>query len=1070
MNSADLDQVLSKLSPGDCVQFFKGASESDRKAVAVRALQWYEIADAYRVTGSPFVRAMVGFVGELPKRTQKAIELTKQVDAGKVDIPKAVKDEKAHQVARLAVTATAGLTDVRKVGLPDPPSAFAIMRDRKPKWLDKWLEMACEREPLDAWELVRQIENDGLAVCEKGSGYWVAMAESLGQLDGHDLIERLQSDKELLENHLWSMLDSPEAVRALSDPLSVNSDLRTPRFSEEIIDWQRMGARAEKWNRASYIWRLTLAEMAISRQVSRERLMGVVFEWMARLSTDGESKGSAGAIGRTSPVGWFQSLHDEMEVTPEERIEHIHKYIGLLSSKDSGALVWCLGTLGKCPLEKIRISDLTVNLSNVFVQKKKEPAVEALKLIEQIHKAELCDLTELAYTALQAFDHKSADIHKKALAFLKKSKAIEIPEISAGLKERLDSVGGLVRKDAAELVGSENETDSQESENIDTDAGEIVAAARQMSGPLADEAGILAALEAFERGDNIPPALTLNSSSLPKLNPEHKIVPLENIDDLIYLILHVLEGAASTDDYERALDGMTRLCHDRPRDFESRVSSLKKKIADRIGEFGATFGFRPFQGINALVDLCGVARAWIEGKVDQPGIFKPVLEALGIPSTTQMFYAGPMLFLSERTHGIARLVVKRTPLPLLSAPTHKGGWIDPLVLPERIKAWQSASVKLDKADFIQALLRLAPEHRTEALYLVPSGDSEFLNSLRYALGAELVGSPSPELWVAAFRCRSPRGLNEQLRNKHRELGPDSAVPAEYKENLKAFTDKNKGVFGTSFDHQASGMPIISSPEYSSRAAQKYFPTELLHCKTVHWDTSDAIELFWPQFRESYFYYHVRRVAGFLDSSGNYWKGSWDSLFDPDVSASGMASWLIALGLSAKQTEAARLALDALIATIDDDRLDGPTFGIVLGKLLPTGHMTLSRWITGLKDVARISPVHRNFVLRTIEYCLGTIPTDDMKSAPISMLELLYECLSASGEIITLESARNYLQKVGGKGKGAKLAKLILEMPDNKYQAHRKSVALQMLRGRVQRVQRWQSWQKPADRPAALAKV
>ncbi|HEY9869322.1 MAG TPA: DUF6493 family protein [Candidatus Obscuribacterales bacterium] len=1057
MKTEDLDRVLALRDKDKCVRFFAGASEADRRTVARRALQWYEVAHAFEETDTPFVRSLAVIGGNAPKRIQKALDLRKDVEQGRLDIPREARDPAILPLARLALLASAGLTDVRKAGLPDLASAFVVMRDRRPSWFGRWLDFACEREPVGAWSLVRQVELDGLAIAERGSSYWLSMALGLGQREVAELLGELKNDRELLECHLWRMLEEDRAMQALSDPNSITEQLRDRRLLEADFDWRTWPARHEQWRRASYIWKVALAELGLADRSLRDRLLEACFTWITRLSTDGQSRSTGGSSQNSPPAEWFRSIHDELNLSPTDMDSMLNRYVGLLSTKDSGTLLWSLECIGKCHREYLPVEDLLGCLPNVFYQRRKEPAAAALKLLEGLVADNPAKLEQIAVVVLDALDHTSSDIHKRALAILKRTEALRSEVVRSELKSRSERLSGLVKQQAQRLVpdGAESEASHVPTEDegyID----QLLATAASLPSRLAEVAGIQAAVAAVRDGGALPPCLTLASTHIPRLDPAQRVQPLQSLDDLVVLFMHVLQGGASADDVERVLDGLMRLCHERPADFDSRVSSLRKKVDEMLTNVESSFAFKPFSGVNVLLDLSAIGRAWMDGKVYHQGIIKPLLQAFGVAVQHPLSLPGPLQFFSERAFSIANHVPKRRSLPLLSAPTHEGGWIDPLVLPERLGQWRSAGVNIDKADFIQALLRLAPDNRTRALELLPAGNEEYLSALKWALGGELQGAlRTAEIWVAAFRCREPRGNSQLLRERFPGLGPDCAERATYGEKLKEYSQRSNGIFGLTMDHASNLLPIESCPLVKQRPGVKFFPTELLHDQTVTWDTSDVLELIWPLDRESYFAYQTRRMALYLDSQGTYWKSAWHCLFDPDVPTSGLGAWLIALALSAKQPEAARTGLDALIASIEDCRLDGTTFGTVLGKLLSTGKITLARWIRALRDVARISPLHCDFVGIALQRCLATLPPDSVQSPPIPMLELLYECSTASGASITDEAVRAFLQGISGKGKAAKLAKLLLELQPGKGQAHHRRVAIQLLESRVQRVKRWQ---------------
>jgi hypothetical protein len=167
---------------------------------------------------------------------------------------------------------------------------------------------------------------------------------------------------------------------------------------------------------------------------------------------------------------------------------------------------------------------------------------------------------------------------------------------------------------------------------------------------------------------------------------DEPVEPIASIDEL------VAELRSRFDDHDRVLDGLLRFC-DRP---------APRELAD------GWYGFE--------------AQAWVERRV------APVME----DSTRR----AP----SAAEQQIARGVTGRY-LPLR---THAGGWIDPRALVERLREPASAE------ELATALLRLAPDHRDEALEAardVPGRPGELL---RCALGGEPVDGDD------AFAARAVR--------------------------------------------------------------------------------------------------------------------------------------------------------------------------------------------------------------------------------------------------------------------------------------------------------------------------
>lgn len=1094
MNSDELDKLICKNDLEECVVAFSKLAEKERKVLAERASQWNEIGTAFDQATNWMIPFWEQNQDQLPKTLRNQIALVKKVKNGEIKIPDKVSDSSFREMVRLVLTATAGLTDLRKLPLPSPAHAFEIMRDRKPNWLDRWLNLACQRAPHVVFEMVRAFEKDGIKA-DRDEGYWLAMALTLGQKDAEALLKELRADDELREQMLWQMLESDEAIRVISDPSGINEQLRRSRRSRsELDDWRHWGQRLQESRHASYIWKLVLSELASNNEISQTKLTDVIFTWVARLSGDAESKASSAMAGELSPAGWFQALYEELKFDRCKKSELADRYIGLLAMKDTSTLTWSLQNLSDCEAGELPVDDLLANITRVFYLKRKEPAATALKLIEQLMLKEAISKTQAAQVVVEAFEHSSSDIQKKALSFLKKSKTIEDPYVLQGLNDRLERMNALVKKEVLETSAKYSAAPTCESQaegfssQERVDLAGLIEQAKQLDPGLADLAGVGEMLKALSDGASVPGALGLDSMDIPRLDPSKKIVPLDNLDDLIFSYLHVLEGSAGADEVERLLDGIMRLCDQRPADFENRVSSLRKKIKPTVELLERKPPiFQPFTGQSPIMDLHSLAIGWLDSKdtsvkkadfldhmkamfkVAADGIQDEIPEFLksAIGRTFEM--APALSFFSQRVQGLLPLVAKRRPLPLLAAPTHQGGWIDPLVLPERLAAWKAAGVARDKADVIQTMLRLAPQHRLEALAQMPAGNDEDIRAIRYALGDEMKAPfSSPEIWVAAFRCREPRGTNTFLKERFPDLGPDSAVPAVYVENMDGYKKRPDGIFGVGWQREWELLPIESKPDFKYRSNIRLFPLELMHEKNVLWEGgSNLLEYYFPLERESFFAYLTRRMAVYIDSQGTYWQTSWNTTFDPDVRLNGMASWFLLLALSAKQQEMSRLALDATICGIEDGRLDGISFGAKMARVFASEKITLSRWVNALREISRISPLHNYFIVQTLEECLANISLEYCFKPPLPLIELLYEASLSCAYVVENESARKFLSKVQGKGKGAKLSKLILDLPKSaRTDSNRRAVLVQILEARIQRAERWQSCRSNSNEQVA----
>ena len=145
----------------------------------------------------------------------------------------------------------------------------------------------------------------------------------------------------------------------------------------------------------------------------------------------------------------------------------------------------------------------------------------------------------------------------------------------------------------------------------------------------------------------------------------------------------------------------------------------------------------------------------------------------------------------------------------------------------------------DLCDIIQALLRLAPDGRMEALQRAGDLPGEAGAALRYALGANDVEiGPTLPLWVAAARARAPWADDERVERRFPDLGPGAGRIGQPEIDWNAQPYNRPGLRFT-----------IEKPRHS----RCDLPTTLLLCYSrdeVHWWTTPENRRWelsiWPQ--------------------------------------------------------------------------------------------------------------------------------------------------------------------------------------------------------------------------------
>lgn len=1064
-------RLIKTGDPQEVIRGLSGKNEKERGSLSRLAIDWLTVCQA-KMTEKAWAGFLVfGGTGDLPREARKAKEVLESYRSGAMALPAQCEDPKTAEAARVALLATANLTAIkrfRRPGLPLPDNAYLVLSDRKPRFLAGWLEFALESSPLSYYPVASRLEADKLVNCRPSTAYLQGMIATLGG-DEAALVEKL-SDPAFLAERLWPLFDDSAAVSRLTYPVFEDS-FRNFDFNvlgAQAFDWQAQVRESNLITEASKVWKRALSSGAGKSPELRARLIDTLVTVLTRISADSENRKRNSVIDLESSISWITSLIDACGLSADERREYLPRFIGLLATRDWEALTWTIGKIEECSDQGLPVDDICANIGSVLANKRTEPARQALKLLSRIARSDGASLPAVARAAVDALEHKSPEIRKTALDLLEKTEALQVPEIASLLNDRAQFLSGLERERACSLLQSYDLLDRPVSAaGFDEEEEKaILERAGHLPADLAKLAGIEHAIKAVKGDLPFAPAINLLSMDFPRLSEKNKLEPIKSIDDLVYHLSSILSGRANSDELELGLEGIARLCSEQPPDMKERTAALEKRLKDIPPEPFHIWAWSNAPG--ATTTMAGLIKSWLDGSKQDSKPGKLLLDSLNsigsrikeigllervTPGATSTEYV-----FADRANHVASSAARRESLEILATPTHRGGWIDPLTFVERYERLQTEGSRPNKVDFIQALLRLAPDGRPEALKKLGKITSEYDAALVYALGADTTVAQTERLmktsslWVAAARCRSPYGDDPMVDARFPGTGPDGAIAARYEESFDEMERLQR--MGLSFSGDGYEITrIMRTAPAAEKSAPVEMPTVLIHISKSFLASNNAV---WPQNRESYFATEIRRMAVFHQSNSDFWLGSWaEPLFDPDVHTAGNGRILIALGLCAKNQDLARLALDALITSVDDGRLDGIVFGEALGTLSKTGQIVKSRWAKALKEMSSISPLHGQFVNLAIQRLMAHLPRADAR-ASTDLIELLFDLLDHSGDCLTDEGARLYLESIPGSGKKAKLARAICQKTKNSENPYRKEAALAALQSRIARVENWQS--------------
>jgi uncharacterized protein DUF6493 len=426
----------------------------------------------------------------------------------------------------------------------------------------------------------------------------------------------------------------------------------------------------------------------------------------------------------------------------------------------------------------------------------------------------------------------------------------------------------------------------------------------------------------------VPPPSLLDP---PRLLAANEITPVADVEELLALAAVLVERPDDPDELERFADGLSRLC-DEPVDAGRRRALLQRA--------------RP---------KAAVVAAYVE----------PMVCAWLAPDERRysVGWAGPTDALGRRLSALMDRVRERRADVLLSAPTHRGGFLDPEVLRARLDRAHT----VEDNDLAQAMLRLP---RSETVSLARWSE------------AEMPASHDSARIIAA---------------------PDSIDPEPPPEG--------DAVHGMSYEPGAPASParlLMSWEGVFALAAAAGVPNQ-------RW-----LSLVWPDRREHYFTFVWNSV---WDSHHEVVRrdrldAALLTMLEPDEPLGPLALRLLALGLH-QSTGTGFLATDVVVEAIATRRLPVEPLAHELVASLSWRTATPNRLRASLASAAEAGPLHAHEVQRMLEVMLGAL--DEPSSQIDGLVDLLRWLAQDANARVEDPAARAFLESFSPRSKTGKLA-------------------------------------------------
>ena len=890
-----------------------------------------------------------------------------------------------------------------------------VLEARRPEWADDFVAWMLDGEwPRLAWEQVRALmaagvierpEHDGyIRLMESGLNRW----NHLGTEPYIPLSRMLLADSDLLEWEVWRLFEV-ETTALYED------NWHAPDKPDDY----------ETWTEA-------LGKLAAEGHVDRQRLIE------ASLTAVDHSE------NRNQLKAW-RSFYESLDPDAGEKQALQAMFRRMLNHPVPAVVGFALKQLRQVQRAGgLEGTEAVGAAMGVMSLPQKSHANTALVMLAGVLKAEPDAVEAGVELVAAALHHPADDVVERALKLVE-SGAVPVDRVQDALREVVDEIPQVLRPRVAALLGADHVDDSEDPvERDDGWAEELLEALSALPEAVRIRAGAIAGSTGQLVGALPAPLECEPDRLLEALEP---VTPIADLEELIDAVGHAVEQVDSADEVERIVDGIARLGTDRPADFGARVEPLRHRIENRTpsdGDRGLFHWYTP----NGLTDL---VRSWLENARYRTSY------------SEYQRISGPYRFLDARLEEICQRVGVSLAGPVLAAPTHAGGWLDPRVLVARVQQLEAAEMEPPQADLVGALLRLAPDGRAEALEQARDLGAPLGGPLRWALGGDEGPTRGDRAWAAAWvaagRTRWPRAhLHEALD----ELGLDPEPPgllhparirSEPRDQQVVIYGKQETRRTVVVEVECEPQPAADEPQPQgfvagllssfglggmgrNRVDTDLLPTVLDHVRdeknwgaigshadwSIHWAAT-----VWPANPDGQAVRGIQWMMMRMDEKS--------SVFDPHYAFIEfvfcparpwtpvviVALWCAALSRSEDNR---RAGIDALIEGIADGRAHPDTLWPAVWVLEQGGALRVNRLAAVAGEVAAVSDLHALVVAQVLEQLLAA--QDALPRGAHALLAVLHEaCLRLKRPVAP--AVRELLGRQKGSSKQAKLSGALLKV-------------------------------------------
>ncbi|MFZ6743528.1 DUF6493 family protein [Undibacterium sp. JH2W] len=681
--------------------------------------------------------------------------------------------------------------------------------------------------------------------------------------------------------------------------------------------------------------------------------------------------------------GWFSRFHDALAPTVAEMSTFSERYLGLCHSRIPPTVSMALKVLGSLhAANAVSNAALLTALQPLLSSAVKAQVDAALKLLEKIVKQDASLSQEAAAVAVFGLLHEAADMQKKIISRLEKWGMDASTQEQA--RQLLPQVAVSNHDVLVALLGSAVAIANASASSTPTQTLHVLPTLQPLPSPLA---------------------------------ASRALVSINDIDGLIEVCAYVFENNDDTDRFESVIHALLRL---------APFSTDDKK------RFGPVL--KRAQKLKPSPDNWRNMDKPLARELARLLVF--IFDAVRLPPVSSFAKGrfGVHSVICQRSDDLMDILAQGKSVAPLAAPSHQRGYIDPVTLIERTREQHALGLQQPQQEQILSLLRLAPSNdatlRQQAASLP---ETPYHEALRYALGSQVTipaNGKDSALFIAAARARYPGEDDPNLIQLYGDFGPDGAHAAHYRFEIEL--SKNEAYTFYHSHLHTTPAPRAIDPLYLSilRHPQTIIDGKHVwhlesfagnHESQIRWSASIL-----PSCLEAVFAGGAHAIANNLD----WWEAAWQDkaylnlLLDPTVPISNSAIMLLAFALAGKEAGQTAIAIDALVASWLEGRLDAAALGQAIHGLLATPQVKASRYAKSLAKAARAHALAPHLAFQLLCIMVTQSPQAPPKDMAM-LLELLHE-LQLELQLDLPEVTRQALQNMQAAGKAKTAVKSLLK--------------------------------------------